>query len=136
MVSAAIVVVPVGVLFFLSGLVVNFFQALCFVLIRPVSKNTYRTVNRALAELLWLELVWIVDWWAGVKIQLFTDDETFRTMGNEHALVICNHRSDIDWLVGWVLCQRSGCLGSALAVMKKSSKFLPVSLCLVVLLSN
>ncbi|KAJ4849440.1 hypothetical protein Tsubulata_041607, partial [Turnera subulata] len=25
-------------------------QALCFVLIRPVSKNTYRTVNRALAE--------------------------------------------------------------------------------------
>ncbi|KAJ6921917.1 1-acyl-sn-glycerol-3-phosphate acyltransferase 2 [Populus alba x Populus x berolinensis] len=47
-------------------------------------------------------------------------------MGKEHALVICNHRSDIDWLVGWVLAQRSGCLGSALAVMKKSSKFLPV----------
>ncbi|XP_021893331.1 1-acyl-sn-glycerol-3-phosphate acyltransferase 2-like [Carica papaya] len=47
-------------------------------------------------------------------------------MGKEHALVICNHKSDIDWLVGWVLAQRSGCLGSALAVMKKSSKFLPV----------
>ncbi|KAJ6363376.1 hypothetical protein OIU78_003533 [Salix suchowensis] len=47
-------------------------------------------------------------------------------MGKEHALVICNHRSDIDWLVGWVLAQRSGCLGSTLAVMKKSSKFLPV----------
>ncbi|KAJ6425828.1 hypothetical protein OIU84_026415 [Salix udensis] len=47
-------------------------------------------------------------------------------MGKEHALVMCNHRSDIDWLVGWVLAQRSGCLGSAVAVMKKSSKFLPV----------
>ncbi|KAL8494070.1 hypothetical protein ACS0TY_025025 [Phlomoides rotata] len=47
-------------------------------------------------------------------------------MGKEHALVICNHRSDIDWLVGWVLAQRAGCLGSTLAVMKKSSKFLPV----------
>ncbi|XP_020238518.1 1-acyl-sn-glycerol-3-phosphate acyltransferase PLS1 isoform X1 [Cajanus cajan] len=47
-------------------------------------------------------------------------------MGKEHALVISNHRSDIDWLVGWVLAQRSGCLGSTLAVMKKSSKFLPV----------
>ncbi|CAA3006656.1 1-acyl-sn-glycerol-3-phosphate acyltransferase 2 [Olea europaea subsp. europaea] len=47
-------------------------------------------------------------------------------MGQEHALVICNHRSDIDWLVGWVLAQRSGCLGSTLAVMKKSSKLLPV----------
>ncbi|KAG4915953.1 hypothetical protein JHK87_053510 [Glycine soja] len=47
-------------------------------------------------------------------------------MGKEHALVISNHRSDIDWLVGWVSAQRSGCLGSTLAVMKKSSKFLPV----------
>ncbi|KAF8396131.1 hypothetical protein HHK36_017744 [Tetracentron sinense] len=46
--------------------------------------------------------------------------------GKEHALVISNHKSDIDWLVGWVLAQRSGCLGSTLAVMKKSSKFLPV----------
>ncbi|CAN4118453.1 unnamed protein product [Withania somnifera] len=54
------------------------------------------------------------------------EPETFRLMGKEHALLIANHRSDIDWLVGWVLAQRSGCLGSALAVMKKSSKFLPV----------
>ncbi|XP_065856308.1 1-acyl-sn-glycerol-3-phosphate acyltransferase 2 [Euphorbia lathyris] len=125
-IAAAVVIVPLGVLFFLSGLVINLFQATCFVLIRPLSKNTYRKINRALAELLWLELVWIVDWWAGVKIKLFTDKETLRMMGKEHALVLANHRSDIDWLVGWVLAQRSGCLGNALAVMKKSSKTLPV----------
>ncbi|KAI8031899.1 1-acyl-sn-glycerol-3-phosphate acyltransferase 2 [Camellia lanceoleosa] len=40
--------------------------------------------------------------------------------GKEHALVVSNHKSDIDWLVGWLLAQ------VALAVMKKSSKFLPV----------
>lgn len=28
-----------------------------------------------------------------------------RLSGKEHALVISNHRSDIDWLVGWVLAQ-------------------------------
>ncbi|KAK6127366.1 hypothetical protein DH2020_038877 [Rehmannia glutinosa] len=55
---------------------------------QPLSKSTYRRINREVAELLWLELVWVVDWWAGVK--------------------------------------RSGCLGSTLAVMKKSSKLLPV----------
>ncbi|KAM7271680.1 hypothetical protein ACFE04_030894 [Oxalis oulophora] len=125
-IAAAAVIVPLGLLFFLSGLVVNVIQAVCFVLIRPFSKNLYRRINRQVAELLWLELVWIVDWWAKLKIQLFTDDETFKLMGREHALVICNHRSDIDWLVGWILAQRSGCLGSALAVMKKSSKYLPV----------
>ncbi|CAI9100045.1 OLC1v1036965C1 [Oldenlandia corymbosa var. corymbosa] len=123
---AAAVIVPLGFLFFMSGLVINLFQAMFFVLVRPLSKSTYRRINRVLAELLWLELVWIVDWWAGVKIQLYTDPETFEMMGKEHALVISNHRSDIDWLVGWVLAQRSGCLGSTLAVMKKSSKLLPV----------
>ncbi|MCD9640108.1 1-acyl-sn-glycerol-3-phosphate acyltransferase 2 [Datura stramonium] len=125
-IAAAAVIVPMGVIFFISGLFINFNQAACFILIRPFSKNTYRRVNRILAELLWLELVWLVDWWAGVKIKLYMDPETFRLMGKEHALLIANHRSDIDWLVGWVLAQRSGCLGSALAVMKKSSKFLPV----------
>nr|AGO14579.1 A-class lysophosphatidate acyltransferase 2 isoform 1 [Echium pitardii] len=125
-IAAAAVVVPLGVLFFISGLFVNLIQAVFFVIVRPFSKNTYRRINRWVAELLWLELVWIIDWWAGVKIEVFADAETLRSMGNEHALLICNHRSDIDWLVGWVLAQRSGCLGSTLAVMKKSSKFLPV----------
>ncbi|KAH6794623.1 lysophosphatidyl acyltransferase 2 [Perilla frutescens var. hirtella] len=125
-IPAAIVVVPLGVLFFCSGLVVNLIQAVCYVLIRPLSKNTYRRINRQVAELLWLELVWLIDWWASLKIELHTDSETFKLMGKEHALLICNHKSDIDWLVGWVLAQRSGCLGSTLAVMKKSSKLLPV----------
>ncbi|XP_057438705.1 1-acyl-sn-glycerol-3-phosphate acyltransferase 2 [Lotus japonicus] len=125
-IAAAAVVVPLGLLFFASGLIVNLIQATCYVVVRPLSKNLYRRINREIAELLWLELVWLIDWWAGVKIEVYTDHETFRLMGKEHALVICNHRSDIDWLVGWVLAQRSGCLGSTLAVMKKSSKFLPV----------
>lgn len=118
--------VPLGLLFLLSGLVVNSIQAVCYIAIRPLSKNSYRRINRMVAELLWLQLVWLVDWWAGVQIRLYADFETFQSMGNEHALLVSNHRSDIDWIVGWILAQRSGCLGSALAVMKKSSKFLPV----------
>ncbi|KAL9265281.1 1-acyl-sn-glycerol-3-phosphate acyltransferase 2-like protein, partial [Drosera capensis] len=66
-IAAAAVILPLSFLFFISGLVVNFVQATCFLLVRPVSKNTYRKINRAVAELLWLELVWLVDWWAGVK---------------------------------------------------------------------
>ncbi|XP_004136588.1 1-acyl-sn-glycerol-3-phosphate acyltransferase 2 [Cucumis sativus] len=125
-IPAALVILPLGVLFFFSGLVVNLIQAICYVLVRPITKNGYRRMNRFVAELLWLELVWLIDWWAGVQIKVFTDRETLKLMGKEHALVVSNHRSDIDWLVGWILAQRSGCLGSTLAVMKKSSKFLPV----------
>ncbi|CAO2831763.1 unnamed protein product [Amaranthus hypochondriacus] len=125
-IPAAAVIVPLGLFFFISGLFVNFFQAICFVLVRPFSKNTYRRINRIIAELLWIELVWLVDWWARVQIKVFADAETFQQLGKEHALLVPNHKSDIDWLVGWVLAQRAGCLGSALAVMKKSSKLLPV----------
>ncbi|KAM0912004.1 hypothetical protein ACQ4PT_013085 [Festuca glaucescens] len=121
-----LVLLPLGLLFLLSGLVVNTVQAVLFLTIRPISKRLYRQINVFLAELLWLQLIWLVDWWAGVKVQLYGDPETFKLMGKEHALLISNHRSDIDWLVGWILAQRSGCLGSAIAIMKKSSKFLPV----------
>uniref|UniRef100_A0A2N9IVP4 1-acylglycerol-3-phosphate O-acyltransferase n=1 Tax=Fagus sylvatica TaxID=28930 RepID=A0A2N9IVP4_FAGSY len=86
----------------------------------------YRRINKVVAESLWLELIWLIDWWAGIKVELYTDSETFQLMGKEHALLICNHRSDIDWLVGWVLAQRFGCLGSTLAIMKKAAKSLPV----------
>ncbi|XP_044506497.1 1-acyl-sn-glycerol-3-phosphate acyltransferase 2-like isoform X2 [Mangifera indica] len=125
-IAAAAVIVPLGLLFFISGLVVNLIQGVFFVFIKPLSKSWYRRINKEVAELLWLELIWLLDWWAGIKVKLYTDCETLKLMGKEHALVISNHKSDIDWLVGWVLAQRSGCLGSALAVMKKSSKFLPV----------
>ncbi|KAJ4815919.1 1-acyl-sn-glycerol-3-phosphate acyltransferase 3 [Rhynchospora pubera] len=125
-VPAVLVLVPLGLLFLLSGLVVNCIQGILFVIIRPFSRNLYRRINRLLAELLWLQLIWLVDWWAGVKVELHGDAEIFNLMGKEHALLVSNHRSDIDWLVGWVLAQRAGCLGSTLAVMKKSSKFLPV----------
>ncbi|RLN00260.1 hypothetical protein C2845_PM06G29980 [Panicum miliaceum] len=139
-----LVVLPLGLLFLLSGLIVNSVQAVLFVSIRPLSKSLYRRINRFLAELLWLQLIWLVDWWAGVKVirniklsnpksvSLHFDRAQMQlncaknSVGKEHALIISNHRSDIDWLIGWILAQRSGCLGSTLAIMKKSSKFLPV----------
>ncbi|XP_024170749.2 1-acyl-sn-glycerol-3-phosphate acyltransferase 3 [Rosa chinensis] len=125
-IPAVVAIVPVGILFILSGLIVNLMQAVLFILIHPISKKLYRKINKVVAELLWLELIWLIDWWAGIKVELYVDSETFKLMGKEHALLICNHRSDIDWLVGWVMAQRSGCLGSALAIMKKEAMFLPV----------
>nr|ALM22872.1 microsomal lysophosphatidic acid acyltransferase 3 [Cuphea avigera var. pulcherrima] len=125
-IPAAVAVIPIGLLFIITGLIVNLIQAVVYVLIRPISKNLYRRINKPIAEMLWLELIWLVDWWAGIKVEVYADSQTLELMGKEHALLICNHRSDIDWLVGWVLAQRAGCLGSALAIMKKSAKFLPV----------
>ncbi|KAK1392054.1 1-acylglycerol-3-phosphate O-acyltransferase [Heracleum sosnowskyi] len=125
-IPTAAYVVPLGAIFFFSGLLVNLIQAFFFVTVWPFSKRTYTRINKVVVELLWLEFVWLADWWAGVKIEVYADAETFQLMGNEHALVICNHKSDIDWLVGWILAQRAGCLGSSFSVTKKAARYLPV----------
>ncbi|KAL1822418.1 hypothetical protein ACET3Z_009196 [Daucus carota] len=125
-IPTAAYVVPLGAIFFFSGLLVNLVQAFFFITVWPLSKKTYIRINKVIVELLWLEFVWLADWWAGLKIEVYADAETFQLMGKEDALVICNHKSDIDWLVGWILAQRAGCLGSSFAVTKKSARYLPV----------
>ncbi|MCO5546762.1 hypothetical protein L7F22_000198 [Adiantum nelumboides] len=120
------IVVPLGLLFLFSGLVINVIQVLSLIFLLPISRSSYRKANVILMELLWSELVWLMDWWAGVRVRVYVDSESWKYFGKEHALVISNHRSDLDWLFGWVLAQRVGCLGSTRAVMKKSTKYLPV----------
>ncbi|CAI0412378.1 unnamed protein product [Linum tenue] len=124
---AALAIVLIGIVFFASGLVVNLVQAVTFLFFRPFSKGLYRRINKVVAEMLWLELIWLVDWWANLKVEVYADDETFNLLGKEHAMLLSNHRSDVDWLIGWVLAERSGCLGSSLAIMKRENKWLPVN---------
>ncbi|CAH8385894.1 unnamed protein product [Eruca vesicaria subsp. sativa] len=123
---AAFVIVPLGLLFLVPGLIINLIQLMLFIFVRPVSRSLYRRINTTVAELLWLELIWLVDWWAGIKINFYADAETLELLGKEHALVLCNHRGDIDWLIGWVMAQRSGCLGSTLTLMRNEAKYLPI----------
>lgn len=125
-VPAALVFIPVGVLFLISGLIVNLIQLVFFIIVRPFSKSLYRRINKTVVELLWLQLIWLIDWWACIKVNLYADADTLQLLGKEHALVLSNHRSDIDWLIGWVMAQRAGCLGSSLAIMKKEAKYLPI----------
>ena len=44
----------------------------------------------------------MVDW---TQVRVFVDKADWDMIGKEHALVIANHRSDVDWVVGWVLAQ-------------------------------
>ncbi|KAL0558786.1 hypothetical protein IC582_003368 [Cucumis melo] len=70
-IPAVLVIVPLGLLFILSGLIVNIIQAFIFVLVRPISKCLFRRINKVVAELLWLELIWLIDWWAEAKVSRF-----------------------------------------------------------------
>jgi lysophosphatidic acid acyltransferase / lysophosphatidylinositol acyltransferase len=95
-IPALLTVLPIGLLFLLSGLAINavqvnddrpfcFYadplfscnaclehslgmQAIVFLSTRPFSRSLHRRINGFFAELLWLQPVWLLDWWAGVKV--------------------------------------------------------------------
>lgn len=43
----------------------------------------------------------------------------------EAALIICNHRTRVDWMFLWVLCLRQGQLSGLKIVLKESLKGIP-----------
>jgi hypothetical protein len=102
--ATSAIAVPLGLLFLISGFLINGIQVITLVLLL-FSRKAYRIANFVLMDLLWSELIWLCEWWAGIKVKVYTDPETLRLLGKEHALLICNHRSDIDWLVGWLLAK-------------------------------
>jgi lysophosphatidic acid acyltransferase/lysophosphatidylinositol acyltransferase len=61
-----------GLMFLFSGFLVNALQVLSVLLFLPFSRKAYRLANIMLMESLWSELVWLLDWWAGVKVLLFS----------------------------------------------------------------
>lgn len=46
-------------------------------------------------------------------------------MGKEHVLLLMNHTYEIDWLVGWMLCEKVGVLGNCKAYAKKAISYIP-----------
>ena len=93
-----------------TGLIVNFLQLLTFIFVRPFSKCTYRSLNRCLAYSFWSFITAVAQYWSGCECELFMNDEDFKHVNKEHTIVIMNHKYDIDWLMGWIVCQRTGLL--------------------------
>eukprot|EP00794_Sanderia_malayensis_P000345 gene345-978_t len=72
------------------------------------------------------ELSFIGEWWANIDIKYYGDAEVFKEIGKESVLTIPNHRGDLDWLIGYILCERAGYLGASKTYMKSYIKFVPI----------
>lgn len=56
------------------------------------------------------ELTFLAEWWSGLDIKLYGTKEDFDKLGKESAIIVSNHRSDVDWLIGYTLADRAGVL--------------------------
>lgn len=102
--------------FFASGLIVNLLQFISFLLIRPFDLKFYRKINYLLAYSFWSNLTFLGQYWSGTNVHIYIDKESFEKMTKEHFICIMNHKYDIDWMIGWIVCQRIGILGVLLII--------------------
>eukprot|EP00050_Salpingoeca_kvevrii_P012912 m.25622 g.25622 ORF g.25622 m.25622 type:complete len:369 (-) comp4460_c0_seq1:173-1279(-) len=118
-----------AVVFMGSGLLVNMVQ-LASLLLWPVSRRAYRIFNSTIVCLYWNELIWLAEWWANIRIRIFVPTEQAEViasnLGRERAAVLCNHGSDVDWLLGWLVAAHYNCLGGTKCLLKKELRYIPV----------
>ncbi|CAB0045171.1 unnamed protein product [Trichogramma brassicae] len=115
-----------AITFFTSGLIINLMQCILYFGLRPFSKYFYRKINYYLCYSFYSQLVFMAEWWAGADIILYIDKKDFdKYYGHEHGYLLMNHSYEIDWLIGWVFCERIKVLGNCKAYAKKSIQYIP-----------
>lgn len=111
--------------FLASGVIINCVQLLLLPL-WLIKKDLFRWLNLNLVYLHWCQLTFLADWWSGMNIKLYGTKEDFDKLGKESAICLANHRSDVDWLIGYTVAERVGVLATCKCYMKGYLKFLPI----------
>jgi len=116
--------------FILSGLFINVLQAVVFLILAPINRRLFRSVNYYFVYCIYGQLLFLADWWSGSILRIFCDPalhtDVMSGLGNEHSVILMNHHYELDWLYGWMVADRSGLLGNCRVYVKKMLKYVPV----------
>ncbi|XP_063220016.1 1-acyl-sn-glycerol-3-phosphate acyltransferase gamma-like isoform X2 [Bacillus rossius redtenbacheri] len=114
------------VTFFVSGLIINLVQCALYLGVRPFSRYLFRKINYYVAYSLYCQLVFLAEWWSNSDVIIYMDPDDFKKYcGKEHGYLVMNHRYEVDWLLGWVFCERLKLLGNCKTYAKKSIQYVP-----------
>eukprot|EP00051_Salpingoeca_urceolata_P011238 m.138992 g.138992 ORF g.138992 m.138992 type:complete len:387 (+) comp17045_c0_seq1:112-1272(+) len=113
-------------MFVCSGLVIVALQAVSCVLLWYPARSLYRRVNAFLVNFYWTELIFFGEWWGNVRLRIFAEPGTIESVGTDRAVAVLNHRSDIDWLLGWFIASNFNVLGGTKCLLKSTLRYLPV----------
>lgn len=116
-----------GTIWIFFGLFLNLLQFICYILLYAHNPGLFRKINYYLTYASWSQIVALSEWWSGSRVRItFADEETEKHFGTEHALVLMNHKYEVDWLFAWMVCDKFKMLGTAKAFAKSSLKWVPV----------
>ncbi|KAL5265503.1 hypothetical protein ACHWQZ_G006278 [Mnemiopsis leidyi] len=116
----------ISYIYLISGFIVNFLQLLTFLFIRTVSDKWGTKINGYLQAFLFAIFTFVVEWHCKCNIRFFSHPEDMKNRKREHCLCICNHRGEVDWLLGYTLLERLNVLEGCKCLIKKEAMYLPV----------
>jgi 1-acyl-sn-glycerol-3-phosphate acyltransferase len=103
-------------------------QVLATILLPLGRKQEYAQVTRWIFTLMHRPLLYLWEY-SGSRIYLYNDSnvktEILSTIGFNQSMVACNHRGDLDWLVGLLVQDNGGGLGCCKAIIKSSLLMVP-----------
>lgn len=115
-----------AITFFISGLFINLIQLILYVTINPFSDRLFKKINYYLHYSICAQLVFLAEWWSESDARCFIDPKDAKYFGKEHVVLIMNHTYEVDWLMGWLMAERSNVLGSAKVYVKDMLRYVPV----------
>lgn len=71
----------------------------------------------SISELSLIDMTFLYSWWAGSNVTVYVDPKDLKALQNEYAIILVNHRYEIDWLLGLVAAQEIGLLGVSFAFL-------------------
>ena len=64
-----------------------------------------------------LVTVFVAEHHANVNLRVFAESlEDAARLGKEKAIILLNHSSDVDWLIGWILAEKVNMLGVCVSI--------------------
>ena len=106
----------------LTAMIGSLFVCFPAVLLLPIQPSRYRLLTRFVARH-WLRFAALLAERCGGVAFSFSGDCEPR--GDRRVLVLCNHRTRLDWMLLWSFFARIGFLGSLKIVLKKELKRVP-----------
>lgn len=102
----------VGLIWFISGLIINTLQLILFLTLKPFNRSLFRQLNYYLTYSSWSQIVVLSEYISGSQVRVYyADEETKEMFGKEHCICISNHKFEVDWMFCWMFVDKLRCLG-------------------------
>nr|CAB3220647.1 1-acyl-sn-glycerol-3-phosphate acyltransferase delta-like [Phallusia mammillata] len=115
-----------GFIFLWTSLLINAVQLLLIPLRWIGYVDLQRTINGKLTYLHWILVPAYAQWWADISVNLYVRTRDLKYLGKEKAVVILNHKSQLDWITLWTVGNSFGVMENIKALAKQSLLFAPV----------